>query len=168
MNLRFLIHRVVIIGIISLVIISCDKSADQLESDKKTEAFLVFGQYAGFCAGEGCIEIFKIENGKLYEDINDLYPSAEDPPYPGNYQLLADEKYELVKELANQFPDQLRDEVDLVLGMADTYDQGGLYFEIKDGDKTHYWVLDRDKNNLPTYLHSWVDLVIEKIGLLQP
>ncbi len=145
------------------MVFACDKDEEPLEAGLEKNEFLIFGEYAGFCVGESCVEIFKIENGKLYEDFKDLYPSAQETGYLGEYSLLSNAKYELAIDLIHQFPGELKENVNLVIGMPDAYDQGGIYVEIMEGDKTYYWLIDRDTRNIPEYLHDWVNLVQERI-----
>lgn len=156
-----------IVLILAGFLAGCDDQSTDLEKLQTADEYLVFGSFAGFCRGEACIEIFKIENGRLYEDGADQYPSSNQLPYEGEFKLLSEEKYESVSDLLDNFPEKLTEEVSLVLGMPDAYDQGGLYIEIKRNEKIQYWILDRDKENVPEYLHSWVDLINEKVNLLR-
>ena len=166
MRSRFNIYYFLVLSLVGLLV-GCDDSSTDLEKAQNAEDYLIFGSFAGFCQGEACIEIFKIENGRLYEDGSDNYPSYDRLPYRGEFKLLPEEKYELVKDLTDNFPGRLTDEISLVLGMPDAYDQGGIYVEIKRDDTIQYWVLDRDKENVPEYLHNWIDLINEKVNLLR-
>lgn len=135
---------------------SCKQEADD---------FLIFGKYYGMCAGEDCVEIFKIENGTLSEDSNDNYPT--DSPYSGNYSALPSAKYNLVKDLGDHVPAQLLNENDGYIGMPDAYDQGGYVVELKVNGTTRYWRIDTDKSNTPGYLHAFTDTLrsyIDKIS----
>ncbi len=166
MNSRFVILQFLSLCLFS-ILCGCGDKVDEMEVAQDGDDYFVFGRFAGFCGGESCIEIFKIENNQLFEDTVDEYPSSNKLPYPGQYKLLSNEKYKLVQDLPDAFPEKLMEEINLVLGMPDAYDQGGIYIELKRGDKVMFWVLDGDKHNLPEYVHSWADLVIEKVGLLQ-
>ena len=44
---------------------SCEKD-DNLELS--TSDYIIFGHFYGKCVGEQCIEIFRLENEKLFED----------------------------------------------------------------------------------------------------
>jgi hypothetical protein len=39
--------------------------------------YLIFGHFYGECSGERCIEIFKLEKDKLFEDKADQYPNYD-------------------------------------------------------------------------------------------
>lgn len=117
--------------------------------------YLLFGNYYGMCAGEDCVEIFKIENGNLSEDSNDSYPG--DSPYNGNYAPLPRAKYDLVKNLSAYIPAQLLNESNGYIGMPDAYDQGGYVVELKENGTHRYWRIDTDTSNTPAYLHVFTD-----------
>ncbi len=164
MNLKYLAIRIAAVIALAIFAFSCNKDEHNDEYGPTQKEFLIFGEYAGFCGGESCIEIFKLEDGKLYEDTKDHYPSTQTTGYQGDYILLDKEKYEMVKDLIDAFPEKLKEDVNLVIGMPDAYDQGGIYVEIKENDKSYYWLIDRDTNNIPAYLHGWVNLIRERIA----
>lgn len=127
--------------------------------------FLVFGKYNGMCAGEKCVEVFKIENGTLYEDSNDNYPS--DSPYQASYVARSSAQYDLVKDLLSKVPAQLLDENDGLIGTPDAYDQGGFVIEIKENGVLRYWRIDTNKQAQPAYLQPFTDTLrnyIERIS----
>ena len=141
--------------------LSCvDRDADILNLD-----YLVFGHFYGECMGESCVEIFKLEENRLYEDTKDHYPSSTDF-YTGDYEPLSDEQYKLVRDLNQYFPNQLIEEERRVIGEPDAGDWGGLYIEYSYGGKRQFWLVDQKKSNLPEYLHLFRDKVNEKIALI--
>ncbi len=140
---------------------SCNKEEDQADLD-----FLVFGSIHGFCIGEQCVEIFRLDNGKLMEDTLDIYPSGEQF-YSGDFIELSEDQYQSVKGLLTTFPVQLLEEDKVRFGCADCADQGGYYIEAKMGNLHQFWLMDKDKSQLPGYLHEFIDLVDEKIELLK-
>jgi len=141
---------------------ACDKEGNNL----KVEAdYLIFGHAYGFCVGEKCIEIFKLEDGQLYEDANDNYPGSTDF-YDADFSTLSNELYEQVSNLEDDFPSILLDETDTVIGEPDAGDWGGLYIEYKAGDFRKFWLLDLNKNNVPESYHNFIDAVTEKIELI--
>ena len=52
---------------------SCEKE-DNLELSKSD--YIIFGHFYGKCMGEQCVEIFRLENEKLFEDTKDQYPNS--------------------------------------------------------------------------------------------
>ena len=117
--------------------------------------YLVFGKYYGFCGGENCIEVFKIENGVLYEDSSDVYPAGA--PYQGAYVALSAAQYNLVKDLVNEIPAQLLNEPNGHIGIPDAYDQGGFVVEVKENGTVKYWRIDTHSAAIPAYLASFND-----------
>ncbi len=127
---------------------------------------VVFGTFYGECAGEQCIEIFKLENEKLYEDSIDKYPNSS-AAYNGNFNGLSNSKYNLVKDIVSKIPDSLYLETEHVIGQPDAGDWGGIYFEINKNDKQYYWLIDTQTRNLPKYLHSFSEEIMEAVSKLK-
>ncbi len=150
-----------------LLFVSCGKDDDELQKSTEDD-FLVFGHFYGECAGEYCVEIFKIEDAKVYEDTDDQYPGTT-TFYEGDFSVeLSDTSYNLVFDLIEDFPDDLWSEAEKVIGQPDAGDWGGLYIEYKKGDDHDYWVLDQMKPNVPATYHEFIDSINAKIELLQP
>ncbi|RYU75625.1 hypothetical protein [Hymenobacter persicinus] len=143
----------------------CDREKD---APAPSQDYLVFGWYHGFCRGESCIEIFKIDKAarQLYEDRKDGYPSSE-APYDGRYELLPATQYAQVRQLPQQVPAQLLTQPVGIIGQHDFTDGGGYYVEINENGQRKFWLIDRQKENIPTYLYPFVDELAAKINALQ-
>ncbi|RMG88563.1 MAG: hypothetical protein D6714_00495 [Bacteroidetes bacterium] len=128
--------------------------------------YVIFGHFYGECVGEACIEIFKIENGVLYEDTKDNYPSFSDP-YVGEYVALDDAKYQQVKDLPSKIPAELFNETQTVIGQPDAGDWGGYYFEVKEEGVVYHYLIDKATSNLPDYLKPFADVLEEYIARAQ-
>ena len=144
-----------------LVFTGCNKNEATNDAD-----YLIFGHFYGMCRGEGCIEIFKLEKEKLFEDTNDNYPSWNDF-YVGNFVQLSQEQFDKTKDLINYFPIELLSDRNIVFGLPDASDGGGLYIEYNYGGIRKYWILDNMKRDVPPQYHEFMDKVNEKIMLLQ-
>lgn len=151
------------LALIACVFVSCDKTEDPPVNNP--DDFFVFGRFYGECLGEECIEIFKLQDGKLFEDRNDQYVSNESF-YVADFQALDDSKYEAVKDLWSFIPGAIYEEDQVRFGCPDCADQGGLYLEIRTGAFHEYWILDQNKNEVPQYLHSLMDAVNLRIDLI--
>ena len=143
-------------------ITSCAQNEEITRSD---EAFLIFGHFYGMCIGEPCVEIFRLEDERLLEDTNDLYPSQGNF-YEGNFVELGEDKYQHVNDLMDFFPDELLEEPKILYGCPDCSDQGGLYIEYKSKVIHRFWFIDQSKSSVPAYLHEFMDKVNEKIEIL--
>ena len=144
-----------------VTIISCNNDDDVNLSE---DTVLLFGQFYGFCGGPDCIQIFKLEENQLLEDSNDVYPT--DTPYNGNYTALSTAKFDLVKDLIDDFPADLLNETATTLGCPDCADQGGYYIEYGKDGNTQHWKIDTDRSNVPQYLHNFMDKIDEKIAII--
>ena len=134
------------------------------KADLKSD-YIIFGHFYGFCQGENCIEIFKLTESKLYEDVADNYPTSTHP-YEGNFTEMDNEKLQLIKALADNIPQELLSEQDTVIGSPDAADGGGIYIAIKNDDGTRFWLIDQMKFNVPDYLHSFMDEINNSISLI--
>ncbi|PIF01190.1 MAG: hypothetical protein CR994_01090 [Maribacter sp.] len=140
-------------------LISCNND-DGIEMDPQD--FLVFGHYFyGMCGGEGCVEIFKLTDKKLFEGTIDDYSGEE-----FEFMELGNDKFEQVKDLVDFFPRQLLDEKEAVLGCPDCADAGGLFVRYSKNGNVRSWRIDQVKGNVPSYLHDFIDKVNEKIALI--
>lgn len=142
-----------------VVLISCTRDDESIVLNEQN--FLIFGHFYGMCAGEGCVETFKLTNKKLFEDTLDAYSGQ-------NFEFveLGNAKFEKVKELVDYFPDQLLNENETVFGCPDCADGGGLMIQYSENGKVSTWRIDQVKDNVPNYLHDFMDKVNEKIELL--
>lgn len=128
-------------------------------------SYIVFGSYFGMCSGESCIEIFKIDNGALYEDTTDIYPIPQ--LYEGKFVQLPQSKYNMVKDIITKVPKQLLSDTNTIFGIPDAHDQGGIYLELKVDGKRRFWMMDTYTNRLPEYLRIFSNTLKEYINKLQ-
>jgi len=150
----------VLILILAVVFIqSCDKN-DEIElSDNE---YLIFGHFYGECLGEDCIVTYKLTDKKLFEDNNDNYSGTG----PFDFNELGIDKFSQVKDLIDYFPKELLNSNETTFGCPDCADQGGIFIQyVKNGD-VNSWRIDQSKNDVPDYLHSFIDKVNEKIELI--
>lgn len=148
-----------------LLSVSCSKKEVQSPADTSTD-YVIFGRFYGFCGGENCIEIFKIQNGQLFEDVNDFYPKQNEF-YTANFLPLSAEKYNAVANLSDNFPNELLTDSNTVFGMPDASDGGGLYLEYHASGVHKFWIFDQFQSNVPTQYHAFMNLINQKIDFLQ-
>ncbi|MBK8954314.1 MAG: hypothetical protein IPM34_02000 [Saprospiraceae bacterium] len=142
----------------TLLCVSCRKDCTETENTD----YFIFGHFYGECEGEGCIEIYRVDNKNLYEDIKDEYPSSNQY-YEGIYIQLSDQNFLETKDLINSFPQDLLNELKNVVGQPDAGDWGGLYFEYNFNGIRKFWLIDQMKRNIPSKYHDFVDKINEKI-----
>lgn len=142
--------------LVSFSVAGCKKEDDELGNGD----YLIFGTFYGFCEGETCIEIYKIDNKQLYEDQNDNYSLNN-----FDFEEINNNDYASVKELVEQFPEKLFDEPSTI-GCPDCTDQGGVFILYKKNGVKHEWRIDNFTDDLPNYIQEYTDLVKEKIDLI--
>ena len=138
---------------------SCNKDDNYITINEQN--FLILGHFYGECFGEGCVETYKLTDVKLYEDIVDDYSGQN-----LDFVELDNEQFELVNDLADFFPTQLLNESDTIFGCPDCADGGGLFIQYSDNGVLKSWRIDQVQNNVPTYLHDFIDQVNERIVLI--
>ncbi len=157
-------YIILLLGLSILVGTSCKKQ--DIQPAATSTDYLIFGHFYGFCMGERCVEIFKLDDSTLQEDTSDIYPNRT-KFYVAAYKNLATSKFDAVKDLRASFPVELLSEQETVLGQPDASDGGGLYIEYKSGTVHKFWIIDQFKTNVPAKYHTFMDKVNEKIALLQ-
>ena len=140
-------------------LISCSNDDSSIEINEQN--FLIFGHFYGECSGEGCVETFKLTDKKLLEDIIDDYSGQN-----SEFMELENSKFEKAKNLVDFFPNQLLNENETVFGCPDCADGGGLFIQYSENGNVKSWRIDQRKDNVPNYLHNFIDKVNEKIGLI--
>jgi hypothetical protein len=156
--------NILITTCLTVFLLTCCKKDENLELSKSD--YIIFGHFYGECAGEWCVEIFKLEQGKLFEDTEDKYPN-KNAFYDGNYVQLSQQKFNDTKDLINYFPTDLLNETGTVIGQPDAGDWGGLYVEYNFDGVRQFLLLDQMERNVPTKYHNFIDKVNEKIEHLQ-
>ncbi len=141
------------------ILISCNKDDNNITVNEQN--FLIFGHFYGECLGEACVETYKLTDKKLFEDTVDDYSGQN-----LGFTELENEKFEQVNDLVDFFPDQLLNESETIFGCPDCADGGGLFIQYSDNGNLKSWRIDQVKDNVPGYLHSFIDKVNEKIGLI--
>ena len=144
-----------------LIVIGALTSCNKDNITINEQNFFIFGHFYGECFGEGCVETYKLTDVKLYEDIVDDYSGQN-----LDFVELNNEQFELVNDLADFFPVQLLNESDAVFGCPDCADGGGLFIQYSDNGVLKSWRIDQVQNNVPTYLHDFIDQVNARIVLI--
>lgn len=148
-----------IYAILLLIFICSCTSNDDIQLNKSD--YLIFGHFYGFCVGESCVKTFKLTSDALYEDLNDNYSHES-----FNFGVLDGDKFEQAKDLINYFPTKLLSEKENIIGCPDCADGGGLFIEYSKNGVIKSWRIDQMKNNVPDYLHDFMDKVNEKILII--
>ena len=155
------------LSVVLLLFISCsddDSIIAGIEENK--EATIVFGRYSNHCfGGETCVEIFKLSNGVLLEDVVDELPSSKSF-YQGVFSKKVNTSRTDADMLIRRFPQELFKEINGQIGSSTNRDKSGIYIEYKDANTHSFWLIDVTSNNFPKYLHSFVadiNIVIDDV-----
>lgn len=146
--------------VILVALYGCNKDEDPPHNFD----FLMFGHFYGLCAGEECIEIYKITDDKLFEANQDTYPG--DNMYTGTFVGLSEALFEQVNAMDLAVPQALLDVSETTIGIPDAYDQGGFYVEWKSGNTHRHWRIDTNYDAVPEGIHDFLDQVQEAIQII--
>lgn len=150
--------NILIFLVTTVLFTACNSDDDKVI---ETADYLIFGHYYGMCVGESCVEIFKLTDTKLYEDTNDNYNLDN-----LNFRELDHATFEKVKSLISAVPQELLTDETSVLGCPDCADGGGLYVQLSQKGTLYTWNIDQVKENVPEYLHNFMDEVNAKIAVI--
>ncbi|MFP4846483.1 hypothetical protein [Winogradskyella sp. PE311] len=151
--------KIIIIILAAGLLSSCSNDDSGIELNEQN--FLIFGHFYGECGGEGCIETFKLTNEKLFEDTIDDYLGQN-----LEFVELNTETFNLVRDLEDFFPNQLLSVTESSIGCPDCVDAGGIFIQYSENGNIKSWRIDQIKNNVPNYLHDFIDKVNEKIAII--
>ena len=161
--------KLFVLAVLSILFSSCNKDEEPLlltEGNNSNADYIVFGDFYGFCAGDQCINIFKITSNALYENTTKEYPSTTEF-YPSTYVQLSQEKFEAVKSIYNATPSSLLSIEEGYIGCPDCADGGGIYFEYKKGDIHKHWLIDLVDQDLPEEIKHLVNQVYDATTTLK-
>ena len=125
--------------------------------------YFAFGNAFGMCQGN-CANFFLIKDNSIYPDEMDYYSGTS---LKFKSEVLPDEKYNLAKELIENFPDYLLKNPDKTFGCPDCADQGGIHIEIKEKGKIKRWHFDTVISNLPSGIQEYVQQILNVIEELK-
>lgn len=125
----------------------------------------VFGKYFGFCMGEQCTNLYKIQDNQVFADNMERLMHPDDLVFKS--EPLSNEKYQVAKAVLDAFPEGLLAETAETIGCPDCADQGGYFIELKTNGETRRWYLDNFKDKLPAYLKTYTAQIDEALAQLQ-
>lgn len=155
-------NKIILMLSIVGLLIACDKN-DKTDNgiELNANSFLVFGHFYGECGGESCVETFKLTDQNVFEDTIDDYSGQN-----LDFVALDNQKFELVNDLLDAFPNQLLSASETTFGCPDCADGGGLFIQYSDNGSTKSWRIDQNKDNVPSYMRNFIDQVNAKIAVL--
>ncbi len=133
----------------------------------KAGDYLVFGTF-GWCSNGDpeCVTIYKMENGTLFEDSFDHFPSVHGggKPYPGNYSINKQAWLPDVECLAAEFPTELLSYDNGWIGCGMCNDGTAVYVETKINGQIRFWNIDYAA---PDLLKQFSSKIYKKVWLLR-
>ncbi len=118
--------------VFTFCLIGCSKEKEQSD-------YIIFGKFYGMCGGD-CFEVYKLKEGKLYEDTLVNY-------YMESFQFKSSQKrsiieYQIAFDNLMEIPDELLQANSQDFGCPDCYDQGGYYLSFRKQGNTLNFIID--------------------------
>ncbi len=145
--------------LITSFLIQCEKDSSSILGNQGD--YLIFGYFYGECIGEGCMQNYKLTSTELFRDTTP-YNYAGNSPF--SFEVMDSESFEKVKLLKEAFPRVLLTLREDRFGCPDCADQGGLLIEYGTLNKKQRWTIDQRKNDVPEFLHEFIDEVNKSIN----
>lgn len=127
---------------------------------------LIFGAYNGFCVGDQCLSLYKLEGGTLYKETS-LTNRDLNLPVEGKFDELDDDLYKIAESLIAEFPQRLLDEDKEVYGCPGCHDQTTILVQLETTEKTRFWRLDSDLPAIPKDLQQYVQEIVAVMEKLE-
>ncbi len=141
---------IILLLAVAVTLNSCEKSADSFDST--TVDYLAFGTSYGMCTGD-CAKLFSISNKQLFPDNMNYYYSGQisfsSTPEP-------ETKYQLAKELLENFPVYLINHADTTYGCPDCTDQGAIHLQLKQNNVVKTWHVDTNISKQPVEIRNYI------------
>lgn len=155
--------RLKLLSILLLLCFCYSCSSDDSVNEAEQDQILIFGWFADASCNGDCSSIYKLEEGKVYRDVD--YNDPTDGPFQGNFQEMPNANFQDYVALINQLPNEIFSEPNGYLDCSDcTDDLGGLYIEYKVNNQTKMW---RFRNaQFPDYIESYRSLLIDDLAEL--
>ncbi|WP_250434520.1 hypothetical protein [Hanstruepera flava] len=158
-------HLQLIFLAVFITLFSCNSDNDNDSKAVPTgENYLIFGHYAFVHCNleEACIDVFKLTDEKLFEDIIDDNRIEE-----FDFIELDNELFELVNDLPDYFPEELLNSNETTFGCGTCVDANDYFVEYSHSGIVKSWWIEPDYGVTPEYLHEFIDKLTEKILLLR-
>ena len=148
-----------VIAIMVLLFATACNDEDISDLNVNNSDTLTFGVVYGFCFGDECVQLFKLEDDELYKTNFERFVAEEPINFDG--APLPEADYELANPLRQQFSDALLNTRDTILGIPDAYDQGGIFIQLETDNVSRYWMLDTNIEALPTEVQPYAKQVFD-------
>lgn len=153
--------RLKITSILLLISVCYSCSDDDSENNLRQNQTIIFGWFGdGLCNGD-CTSIYKLEDNKVYRDID--YADISNMPFQGNFQEMENANFQDYVGLINQLPNDIFNEPNGYLGCVDCTDEvGGLYVEYDVNGETKIWKIRNGQS--PDYVQTYRSLILDKLA----
>ena len=133
-------------------------SEDELQPVQLSNDYLIFGEHDSECWGEGCTRIFALTRENLYYDKNRSWDLSNT-----NFEKVDDEIFAQVKDLLDEFPEELLQENEEFIYCNGQCDFGWSIIQYSKDGNVKSWKIGFDT---PEYLSEFIARMYEKMLLI--
>jgi hypothetical protein len=150
-----------------MILLSCNKDSEVVD-DKSYPEYIVFGQFftpTSCFSSESCVEIYKLESGNVWEDVNDFIPEAGTPANCNFSSQLGQDNYVSIEGLfRNGIPKSLTEMESGLIGNPQSGSSQKFYFEYKSKDVYKFWILDPfNSTNVPNEVVDFISKIQQAV-----
>lgn len=156
-------------SVLLLALTACKKEAIDCQEAVCSNQFceeLVFGVAYGMCppGTDNCSQLYRLTSVGLDEETNNVYPGDANNNFA--YRARPASDHSIALPLIQQLPSQLLQQPNGSIGCPDCVDQGTYFIQYNTMSGTQTWRIDTDLNNVPTYLHPYLNQMQQAIDQL--
>lgn len=145
--------HIMVFALAAALLTACNKNS----LNPATADEFVFGTSYGFCVGD-CARFYQIKDTQVYADEMDRFDYKT---LQFKTTALPADKYQLAKQLLDEFPQYLLNNPDSTFGCPDCSDGGLAYIKLKQHGKVTTWIIDlqRLQPELTDYVEKMRDVI---------
>lgn len=123
--------------------------------------YIIYGTYCGECT-KHCTRMFKLEQNRLLIDTTDSYFTTYDKieRVIFNGDTASRSQFEEAKIVKTKLPMFLMFSPDRTFGKPDSYDQCGIYIQLKTAQQLKTFYIDTNTNAIPPELRDYILLIM--------
>lgn len=136
------------------------------EEEKPDEEAFIFGQWNLLCEGN-CIQIYKFEGGKLYED--NMRSFREAPIITYRTSPMDSKYWTIAQDLENSFPkDYMMPRGLQFIGCPNCVEEGGYYLAFERESEIIWWQVGRIPELWPEEIRPFMEKMIQTFREFPP
>lgn len=152
-------------AILAMGLSSCKK---ETTAEWTFPEYVAFGRFTTGCTwGETCVEIFKLDQSLLVEDINDQVPQPG-VLYQGNYSASVpqNDRAQIELLIREALPESLLKKPNGAIGTNPVWNQNYFYFEYAAQGRHGYWIIDGSfDGTMSAEMNNFINILNQAVSM---